>query len=109
MKSGNKEFLHDKVEYIAENDLWIVLNNDHFDKITKSDIFEFAHKMIEKPKISIKDGTGFFENDPAIGNGIYYDLYTRKTKRASAIRNEIVDFIKKRYGYLRDIDLSFIK
>lgn len=101
--SGEPEFTKTKPVVLAENESWIVLDTRHYEKIAKSKDWEFAYDVIERPKIYSR------ENDKYLGNGVFYSLHTRKTKRTSTIKKEIKKFIADKYGYLANIDLSFIK
>jgi hypothetical protein len=110
MKSGDTHFEVKKVPILAENETWIVLDTEHYEKVTKSKTFDFIHSRVEHHKIYKKDNeTGHFENDPLFGNGVFYKLHTRKTKRPATIRKEIKAFLDEKFGYLTNIDLSFIK
>lgn len=103
LKNGEKTFKREKIEVIAENEGWIVLNTRNYDRVTKTKTFEFCHCRLDKPRLTAR------ENDKIFKNGVFYEFYSYGTKRATTIRKEIAKFIDDRYGYLAAIDLSFIK
>ena len=101
--SGKTEFLKSKVNILDQNETWIVLKTPHYEKIAKSKTWEFAYNILNKPRIYSNT------NDKVLENGIFYTLYTTKTKRSSTIKNQIDKYIHDKYSYLKNVDLSFIK
>jgi len=103
LESGKNTFETKEYEVLAENDTWIVLNTNHFEKVTKTKTFEFCNCRIDKARIDIRT------RDKLLGNGVFYKFFTYKTKKPSTIRNEINKRVSEEYGFLSNIDLSFIK
>lgn len=108
-KPTHYSFQEDKFEVkplkiIAQNDRYIVLDTPFFCKIEK------PHKerhtlngVLNRPHIRFKD--------PCSHEGVFYTLYTDKSKRPSTIQKEIEKEAHKRYGWLftEELDLSILK
>lgn len=85
---------------LGENPLCIVIDDLYFTTIRKGKA-EWA-TCLDKPSISLH------ARDRVYGTRVSYTLYTERTKRAATIRKEIEEAIKKKYGFARGVDLSFI-
>lgn len=110
LKNGKNYFEEEKIKVALENDQWMVLDNEHYDKITKNKHFKYSYPRIEVHDIYKKDNeTGYLKNHKQFGNGVFYKLYSETKKRPSTIRKEIEKFLNEKFGYLCNIDLSFIK
>lgn len=110
LKNGVNYFEKEKIKIALENDQWIVLDVANYDKITKTKDYDFSYPRVGVYKIRKKDNeTGWFKDHREYGNGVFYELYSEKEKRTSTIKKEIKEFLNEKFGYLSNIDLSFVK
>ena len=110
LKSGENYFEKEKIGVALENDQWIVLDVENYDKITKNKNYEISYSRIGVHTIYKRDNeTGYFASHKTMGNGVFYSLYSETIKRPSTIQKEIEKFLDEKFGYLGSVDLSFIK
>lgn len=93
-----------ELEVVAENELYLVLNDTHFTTLrkTKKEGSEL-NKVINDHSISVWD-MGYASLD-----GIHYTEYTTKAVDPEKIKGRIEQYVEKKYGYLFKVDLGFIK
>jgi len=96
-------FTIEDIEVVHENDYLWCLNTMHYATVAKGSKYESTSHQIDKPSIS------FNINDKVWGSNIIYNLYTFKSKRPLTIQKEIAKAAEERYGFLANLDLSFIK
>jgi len=99
-------FEQTQVDVIAENDNYVCLDDFRFTTIQKSGKGT-AYDVIGTKRIRIEDGSGLFGS--AFTKGIFYTLYSFEKKRPSTVRKEIEEAIKKKYGWIADVNLDIIK
>lgn len=97
---SRNQFSCTKIPVLAENDNYLVLNNDCFTVLSHQK--SYLHTQLDKPSIHVYTG------DSCFGNRITYHLYTETNKRAATIRKQIEDHVKAKYGFLGRLDLSLI-
>lgn len=100
--SHNKDkFTIEKVDIIAENKLYIVLDDLVFSKLSK-ERDSICYPKPEKPLIRFKDVLN--------EQGIFYLLYSYKKKRVETIEKEIRAEAEKKFGWLSgdNLDLSIL-
>ena len=92
-----------KEQVLAENEIYIVLNDSHFTKLKKTGYGVYFNKM-EKETISVRT------NDNLLGNGVFYTFYSTTKRRPSTIKKHIEAYVKEKFGWLSEgMDLSIIK
>ena len=97
------EFSRSEVDILAENENYLVLNNDNFSTISKKKKSLPFYPELEGQSISID------VNDTVWGSRVSYSLYTYKNTRALTVRNQIEKFIKEKYGFfINGINLDII-
>lgn len=100
----DNKFIKEELEVGLENDRFMVLLDSSFTKINKkkstgSDLDRtLDHHYVSEWKMGFKSL-----------DGIHYTEFSSHKVRPSTIKRRIEAFIKKEYGYLSKIDLSFIK
>lgn len=97
--SQKNEFKIEFFNVLLENDDYVVIDNFNFQSLRKSGRdTEIDTPIIYTANLGIRDY-----------DGIYYSYYTFGTHKAVTIQKEIAEYIKKKYGYLTDINLDFIQ
>lgn len=96
---GNEnEFKKEVYKVLLENKDYIVIDDFRFTSLRKNG----RDKEIDTPIIfEMKFGT--------YNDGIHYYYYCYGTRKPESIRKDIEKWIQKKYGYLFDINLNFIK
>ncbi len=108
LQSGESFFEKEVIKVALENERFIILDTDRFDKISKDK--SYICSQLGKHSITVRTTeTGYFKDHKEFGNGVFYSLYTDKNKRPTTIQKEIKEVLDEKYGYLATIDLSFIK
>lgn len=102
--SDKREFEVETFHIGLENKRYVVLTDIHFTKLNKQkrDRNELE-PTIDDPMVYAREW-GISSLD-----GIVYTLYTYKKVRPETIRRQISAYINKKYGYLFNVSLDFIK
>lgn len=97
----DRKFEAQTFNVLGENGRYIVIDDASFTSIRKSRVD--WDTCLDKPSIRMH------ARDKVYGTRVTYTLYTERTKRATTIKKEIEEAIKKKYGFFaRGFDLSFI-
>ena len=96
------EYINEHIEVIAENENFIVLNDDYFTKVAKVKSWIGFYAGLDKIKISSQ------VDDRCFGTSVTYYYYGTKDKRASSIKKKIKEYITEKFGCMVNADLSFM-
>jgi hypothetical protein len=99
-------FKKQKESILAENDRLLVLDNEHFDRVSKrigDKTEKLLFSVIDSPSVH------FYTNDTCFGTKVCYTCYSFKAKKPSTIKKEIKGAVEEKFGSFFDLDLSIIK
>ena len=97
-KDGTKEYEIKEHKVLLENEDYLVIDTFNFQSLRKTG----RDKEIDTPII--------FEMNFGFGSdGLFYRYHTSKVLKPERIRIQIEAYIIKKYGYLLNMDLNFIK
>ena len=96
------EFITKTVDVLAENEMYIVLNDAYFTKLELTGD-GVCYSRVGKESICVRI------HDHSLGKGVFYTLYSEKRRRPSTIKRHIEKHIANKYGWLLgELDLSII-
>ena len=97
-------FTQEQVEVLAENDNYIIINDEYFTKINKPSKHSSNYDtVLNSQHIAI------VTEDKIFSKGVFYTLYSDSKKRPATVKKEIEDKIQKKFGGFVSIDLGVIK